>query len=79
MARMVKDTSDALQAVASVTRVLANGMSARRRDSSSSDEERVEPTTGPRKPSGFFHDRRIVSDAEFNANFLPGQYETEMR
>ena len=85
MSRLIKDAPNALttlDAVASVSTVLAAGMSKRRRNDSSSSSESSEdekPETGRNKPSGWFHQRRILSDAEFNARHLPAQYEAEFR
>ena len=82
---MVKDAPKALattlEAVASVSTVLATGMSKRKRQDSSSSEssEDEKPATGVNKPSGWFHERRIISDAEYNAKHLPAQYDAEFR
>ena len=83
MSRLVKDAPKALatlEAVSSVSTILAAGMSKRKRtDSSSSSSSDEEPETGANKPSGWFHNRRIISDVEYNAKHLPAQYEAEFR
>ena len=85
MSRLVKDAPKALatlEAVSSVSTILAAGMSKRKRtdsSSSSSSDEEEPPATGVNKPSGWYHERRILSDADFNAKHLPAQYEAEFR
>ena len=84
MSRLVKDAPKALaatlEAVASVSTVLSAGFSKRKRQDSSSDSSEDEkPATGVNKPSGWFHERRILSDAEYNAKHLPAQYDAEFR
>ena len=83
MSRLIKDAPEALEAAAAVSTVLMAGMSKRKRQdsssssSSSSDDEK--PKTGVNKPSGWFHERRIISDAEYNAKHLPSQFDAEFR
>ena len=81
MSRILKDAPDALEACASVSKLLAMGLSKRKREdsSSSSSDDEPRPETGPNKPSGWFHNRRILEDANFNARHLPAQYDTEHR
>ena len=82
MSRIVEDANKAvatLKAVSSVSELLAAGMSKRKRSESSSSEEEPPPETGPNKPSGWFHNRRILSDADYNARHLPAQYDAEFR
>ena len=47
--------------------------------SSSSDDDTPKVLTAHDKPSGFFHDRRIVSDADFAAEYTPSLYEANFR
>ena len=81
MSRLIKDAPEALEAAAALSTVLMAGMSKRKRqDSSSSDSsDDDKPQTGVNKPSGWFHERRIISDADFNAKHLPSQFDAEFR